>query len=163
MDSIPSLAVYSCFFSFGLFKVFLNDVINLLRVVMHHICIRNRQSARESLKVSTNMSCVTQLIQKILYTKHFHLSDIQHPAAPIIFHYFHPFFDPLLCCPINFGPFSLFSFPERKKRMLFHPHPPFTNSFLLLVSSNSDQQQEGSATLNFQISPIFTAHIPQTM
>lgn len=80
--------------------------------------------------------------KSFLYTNTFlSTPDIQHPVAPIIFHYFLPFFDLLLCSPTNFSVFVLFLFPKMRKIMLLHPLPSFTNSLLLTVASISDQQQ----------------------
>jgi len=90
---------------------------------------------------------------------HFYLSGTRNPAAPIIFHDFLSFSDVLFCSPINFSLFSSFTFPEKKKVMLFYP--PLQTLFLLAVFSNSDQQQEHLP--NFHISPLFTAYIPQAL
>lgn len=75
----------------------------------------------------------------------FNLPDIQHPAAPVIFHDFLLFFDSLLCSPSNSSVLVLFSpsyhSPPPPPKKLLHPQPSLTNSLLLTVASSSDQQQ----------------------
>lgn len=123
------------------FNCFINNVTNLLKV-RHHILHQKQESCQRLSQWIYSPVLHYSIGTKAFYIQiHFYLPDIQHPADPIIFHDFLPFFGLLLRSPTNSSLFALFLFPKKKKIMLLHPQPSFTKSLLLTVTSISDQQQ----------------------
>lgn len=107
---------HACFLLVFL-KYFFNNVINLLKVVMHHILHQKQEICPWVSQIVYNHVLGDSMGTKAFYTQIIFFSlKFSILLAPIIFHDFLPFLEPLLCCPINFSLFSSFFFPEKKNK-----------------------------------------------
>lgn len=152
---------------FWSFNCFINNVTNLLKV-MHRILHQKQECCQRVSQSIYNHVLHDSIGIKAFYIQmNFYLPDIQHPAAPVIFHDFLLFFDSLLCSPSNSSVLVLFS-PS------YHSPPPppkkaltpsaFTYKFSPINSSFQLRSAAGKAyPLWISRSPLDLQHTLQIL